>query len=72
MDWIPKQGYPTAMFEKLAVLLLCFFMIVAPLAGSIWLIATGEARGVEALFLLFSSLVLALVFGICLRIQVKG
>ena len=58
--------------EKLAILLLCLFMMVAPLAGCVWLIAAGEARGVEALFLLFSSLVLALVFGICLRIQVKG
>ncbi len=41
--------------------------VVGSVVATVWLMVTGQAAGVEGLFLLASSLVMALVLGLCLR-----
>ena len=48
------------MRERLAVLALCVVLILGCLGLSGWLIFSGEAPGVEGIFLAFTALVLAL------------
>ena len=60
------------MREVAALFLFCVIMVAGPLGVSVWLISTGQAVGIEGLFLLASCLVLALAFGLCLRSLLKG
>jgi len=46
--------------------------IVACLAAAVWLVASGQARYVDGLFLLLSSLVIALAFALYLSYVVKS
>jgi hypothetical protein len=47
-------------------------VMVACLAVAVWLMATGQAAYVDGLFLLISSLVLALAFGLYLGYLIRG
>ncbi len=57
------------MGEKVWVALLSVVVGVGALAGSAWLIVTGEITGVERIFVILVALILALVAGLCLRLE---
>jgi hypothetical protein len=60
------------MGERIVVGLLSVFIGAGALGFTGWLLAQGQATGVEGLFLLAASLVLALVAAICLRLEFRG
>jgi len=47
-------------------------VILASLTVAVWLMATGQARYVDGLFLLISCLVLALAFGLYVRYVIRS
>jgi hypothetical protein len=59
------------MWEKLTVLGFSLLVAVGSLALGAWLIATGQAVGVEALFLGFTCLIFAGVGGLVVWLMVK-
>jgi hypothetical protein len=59
------------MWEKLTVLGFSLLVAVGSLALGAWLIATGQAVGVEALFLAFTCLIFAGVGALVIWLSIK-
>jgi hypothetical protein len=60
------------MWEKLAVLGFGLLMVVGSLALGVWLVATGQAVGVEALFVAFVCLIFAGVGLLCVWLLIQA
>ena len=60
------------MLERVGVFLFSLLMVVGSLGVAVWLIATGQAVGVDGLFLILVCLVFALIFAICVFLLIKS
>ena len=60
-----------AMWENLTILGFSALMAVGSIALAVWLVATGQAVGVEALFVVFTCLIFAGVGGLCVWLRIK-
>ena len=60
------------MSDRGALFLFSLIAIVAGLVVAVWLVANGQARSVDGLFLLLSSLVVAFAFGLYVSYVIKS